>query len=61
MIYFMSTWCLIALMWIPQDPFDQESTQASGNGLMLSGNRPLPEQMLTKIYVAMWRRQATKS
>ena len=27
----------------------------SGNGLVLSGNKPLPEPMLTKIPVAIWR------
>ena len=25
-----------------------------GNGLVLSGNKPLPEPMLTEIYVAIW-------
>ena len=28
----------------------------SGNGLVPSGNKPLPEPMLTKIYVAIWCR-----
>ena len=27
----------------------------SGNGLVPSGNKPLPEAMLTQIYVAIWR------
>ena len=27
----------------------------SGNGLVPSGNKPLPEPMLTQIYVAKWR------
>ena len=27
----------------------------SGNGLVPSGNKPLPEAMLTQIYVAKWR------
>ena len=44
----------IALKWMPQDPFDHEST-------LPSDNKPLPEQMLIKIYVAMWRHQARKS
>ena len=26
----------------------------SGNGLVPSGNKPLPEPMLTKVYVAIW-------
>ena len=33
----------------------------SGNGLVPSGNKPLPEPMLTQIYVAIWRHQATMS
>ena len=32
-----------------------------GNGLVLSCNKPLPEPMLTQIYVAIWRHQATMS
>ena len=27
----------------------------STNGLVLSGNKPLPEPMLTKFYDAIWR------
>ena len=30
-----------------------------GNGLVLSGNKPLPESMLTRIYVAIWCHLAT--
>ena len=26
----------------------------SGNGLVPAGNKPLPEQILTEIYVAIW-------
>ena len=33
----------------------------SGNGLLPSGNKPLPEPMLTLFHVAIWRHQATKS
>ena len=33
----------------------------SSNGLVPSGNKLLPEAMLTKIYDAIWRRQATLS
>ena len=33
----------------------------SGNGLVPSGNKPLPEPMLTKISVAIWRHEATVS
>ena len=28
---------------------------SSGNGLEPSGNKPLPEPMLTQMYVAKWR------
>ena len=31
------------------------SNIGSGNGFGLSGNKPLPEPMLTLIFVAMWR------
>ena len=30
----------------------------SGNGLVSSGNKPLPEPKLTQIYVAIWRHWA---
>ena len=33
----------------------------SGNGLVLSGNKPLPEPVLTQIYVIMCRHQVTMS
>ena len=29
-----------------------------GNGLVPSGNKPLPETMLTQIYVAIWHHGA---
>ena len=32
-----------------------------GNGLVPSGNKPLPESVLTKISNAIWRRQAPMS
>ena len=31
----------------------------SGNGLVQSGNKPLPEPKLTPIYIDIWRHQAT--
>ena len=34
----------------PQKPNDDKSTFASGNGLVLLGNKPLPETMLSHIY-----------
>ena len=33
----------------------------SGNGLVPSGNKPLPEPMLTQIGVAIWPQLATMS
>ena len=33
----------------------------SGNGLVPSGNKPLPEPMLTHIYVTVWRHYPTMS
>ena len=43
----------IALRWMPLDLTDD--VIGSGNGLVLSGNKPLPEPMLTQIFVAKWR------
>ena len=40
---------------MPQDLTDDKSNIGSGNGLVPSGNKPLPEPMLTQIYVAIWR------
>ena len=31
----------------------------SCNGLLLSGNKPLPDPMLTQIYGAIWRHRTT--
>ena len=33
----------------------------SGNDLVPSGNKPLPEPMLTQIHVAKWHHKATMS
>ena len=38
---------------MPQDLID-----GSDNGLVLSGNNPLPEPMLTQFYVTLWHQQA---
>ena len=46
--------CEIALRWIPLDLADDVNI-GSGNGLVPWGNKPLPEPMLTQIYVAKWR------
>ena len=32
-----------------------------GIGLVPSGDKPLPEPMLTQVYVAIWHQQATMS
>ena len=47
----------IALRWMPAAtrPYWCYINIGSGNGLVLSGNKPLPEPMLTQIYVAKWR------
>ena len=45
----------IVLKWMPMDLTDGKSTFCSGNGLVPSGNKPLPEPMLTQISVAIWR------
>ena len=40
---------------MPQNPFDDQINLGSGYGLVLSGTKPLPEPMLTQIYVVIWR------
>ena len=41
---------------MPLDLTDDKSNIGLGNhGLVQSGNKPLPELMLTRIYVAKWR------
>ena len=50
-------WCVsyeIALRWMPQYLTDDNNI-GSGNGLVPLGSKPLPEPMLTQIYVAKWR------
>ena len=36
-----------------------DSTISSSNGMVPSGNRPLPEPVLTKIHGAIWRHKAS--
>ena len=46
--YFSDKWgiyCEITFRWMPIDLIDNESS----NGLVPSGNKPLPEPMLTQI------------
>ena len=40
---------------MPQDLTDDKVDIGSGNGLVPSGNKPLPEPVLTKISNAIWR------
>ena len=42
---------------MPQDFTDDKSVNiGSGNGMVPSGNKPLPGPMLTQIYIAICRR-----
>ena len=43
---------------MPQDTLHDMLTGDSGKGLVLSGNKPLPEPMLIKSYDIMWQHQA---
>ena len=49
-IKFMSTSCEIALRYMPQKTFDEIGL---GNGLVLAGNKPWPEALLTQIHFAV--------
>ena len=51
--------CEIALMWVSLDFPDDQSTLVQVMALVPSGNKPLPEPMLTQIYVAIWCHSAT--
>ena len=42
----------ISILWITGSTY-------SGNGLVLSGNKPLPPVMMIKIYDTLWCDQAT--
>ena len=54
-IKFMST-----LRWLPQNTVDKVNI-GSANSLVPSGTEPLPEPMLSQIYVTIWYHQATMS
>ena len=43
------------------DHNDDQVNIGSDNGLVSSGNEPLPEPMLSKITVAVWRHRASMS
>ena len=47
---------VIAFRWMSLDVTDDKLT---GNGLVPSGNKPLPKLMLTHIYVVILRHKAT--
>ena len=52
-IDFLSASCEIVPKRVQQNPIADGSTVIySGNGLMPSGSKPLPDPMLTQIYVA---------
>ena len=53
----MSTSYENVLSWMPQNTFADNND--SGNGLLPSGNKPLPEPMLTQMHVAILRHQVT--
>ena len=52
---------LVFYRWVAQTPIDDQSTwvQFMAWKLVTSGNKPLPDPMVTHIYVAMWRHWAT--
>ena len=49
---FSSIYCKISLRWMPQDLTDDWNI-GSGNGLVLSGEMPLPKPMQTQICIAI--------
>ena len=49
-----ATFCGIALRWMPQNLTQREVIIGSANGLILSGTKPLPDSMLTQIYVTWY-------
>ena len=49
--------CEIAPRWMLQKPIN--FNMGSGNGLMLVGNKPLPEPMVTQLSVTIWSHQPT--
>ena len=39
---------------MPKNTYDDQVNSGSGNGLVPSGNKPLPEMMMPRIYVAIY-------
>ena len=54
-IEFLNICCEIAFRCILHNPIDDKLIFGPGNGLVPSGNKALPEPMLTQIYVTIWR------
>ena len=52
-ITFMSIFIAIVCRWLVRDLTDHKSSLGQVNGLVLSGNEPLPEPMLTKVHDAV--------
>ena len=52
--------CEIAIKWMSLDLTNKVNI-GSGNGLVPSGNKPLPDPMLIQFHVAKWPHQATLS
>ena len=50
----LSISCWIALRWMQQGFMGWSFNTGSGNGLVSSSNKPLPEPVLSQIYVTMW-------
>ena len=48
-------YCEIALVWMSLGFHWWAVNNGSDNGLVPSGNKSLPEPMLTQIFVAIWR------
>ena len=46
----------ISIRWTPQDLNDYGNI-GSGNGSVLSSNKPLPKLMLTQVCVAIWHNE----
>ena len=62
MIKFMSTSCDCSKVNATENLWWQVNIGLTlGNGLVQSGNKSLPEPMLTQIHVAIWHQYATMS
>ena len=48
--------CEIVFKWLSLDLRVTDEVIDSGNGLVLSSTKPLPEPMLTQIYATIWCR-----